>query len=57
MVNARDEQAQTANADAGVVEIIDDDAARRQAGRERFRQYRALGVEPVTHKPGATGDG
>ena len=38
-----------------VVEIIDDDASRRQAGRERFRQYRALGVEPVTHKPGAAG--
>ena len=36
-----------------VMEIIDDDASRRQAGRERFRQYRALGVEPVTHKPGA----
>ncbi len=38
-----------------VIEIIDDDAGRRQAGRERFRQYRALGVEPVTHKPGAPG--
>lgn len=37
---------------ARVIEIIDDDASRRQAGRERFRQYRALGVEPVTHKPG-----
>jgi DNA polymerase-3 subunit chi len=36
---------------ARVIEIIDDDAGRRQAGRERFRQYRALGVEPVTHKP------
>lgn len=42
-----------ADAATRVVEIIDDDAARRQAGRERFRQYRALGVEPVTHKPGA----
>ena len=40
---------------ARVIEIIDDDAGRRQAGRERFRQYRALGVEPVTHKPGAQG--
>jgi DNA polymerase III subunit chi len=39
-----------------VVEIVDDDAARRQAGRERFRQYRALGVEPVTHKNPAAGD-
>ena len=40
---------------ARIVEIIDDDAGRRQAGRERFRQYRALGVEPVTHKPATTG--
>lgn len=36
-----------------VVEIVDADAARRQSGRERFKQYRALGVEPVTHKSGA----
>lgn len=38
-----------------IVEIVDADAARRQAGRLRFKQYRALGVEPVTHKPGAAG--
>jgi DNA polymerase-3 subunit chi len=38
-----------------VVEIVDGDAARRQAGRQRFKQYRALGVEPVTHQPGAAG--
>jgi len=38
-----------------VVEIIDADAARRLAGRERFRQYRALGLEPATHKPGPAG--
>ena len=36
-----------------VVEIVDADAARRQAGRQRFKQYRALGVEPVTHQPAA----
>ena len=36
-----------------IVEIIDADAARRQAGRERFKQYRALGIEPATHKSGA----
>jgi DNA polymerase-3 subunit chi len=36
-----------------VIEIVDADAARRQAGRQRFKQYRALGVEPVTHQPGA----
>ena len=38
-----------------VLEIVDDDPARRQAGRERFRQYRAMGVEPTTHKPAAAG--
>ena len=37
---------------ARVIEIIDNDPGRRQAGRERFRQYRALGVEPITHQPG-----
>jgi DNA polymerase-3 subunit chi len=37
---------------ARVVEIVDDEPARRQAGRERFRQYRAMGVEPTTHQPG-----
>jgi DNA polymerase-3 subunit chi len=36
-----------------VVEIIDADAGRRQAGRVRFKQYRDSGVEPVTHKAGA----
>jgi len=36
-----------------VVEIVDADPARRQAGRLRFKDYRTLGVEPVTHKPGA----
>jgi DNA polymerase-3 subunit chi len=36
-----------------VVEIIDADAGRRQAGRVRFKQYRDAGIEPVTHKVGA----
>jgi DNA polymerase III subunit chi len=36
-----------------IVEIVDADAARRLAGRERYRQYRALGLEPTTHKRGA----
>ena len=40
---------------ARVVEIVDNDPARRLAGRERFRQYRAMGVEPATHKPGTAG--
>jgi DNA polymerase III subunit chi len=38
-----------------VIEIVDADAARRQAGRQRFKHYRALGVEPVTHQPSAAG--
>ena len=33
-----------------VIEIIDADAARHLAGRERFKHYRALGLEPATHK-------
>ncbi len=35
-----------------IIEIIDADAGRRGAGRERFRLYRERGVEPVTHTIG-----
>ena len=38
-----------------IVEIVDADATRRQAGRLRFKHYRTLGVVPMTHKPGAAG--
>ena len=38
---------------ARVVEIIDSDPARRQAGRARFKQYRERGMEPVTHQSAA----
>ena len=38
-----------------IIEVVDADAERRQAGRVRFKQYRDLGVEPVTHKPGPAG--
>jgi DNA polymerase III subunit chi len=41
---------------ARVIEIVDADPARRQAGRLRFKHYRTLGVEPVTHKQGASRD-
>jgi DNA polymerase-3 subunit chi len=34
---------------ARVIEIIDGDDSRRQAGRVRFKQYRDKGVEPTTH--------
>jgi len=35
---------------ARVAEIIDATDASKDAGRERFRQYRAMGFNPVTHK-------
>jgi len=54
IVNLSDQLPADAASAARIVEIIDDDAARKQAGRERFRQYRALGIEPETHKPGAS---
>ena len=42
-----------ADSAARVIEIIDTDDTRRQAGRVRFRQYRERGIEPQTHKLGA----
>ncbi len=32
-----------------VIEIIDGDPARREAGRARFRAYRERGLQPVSH--------
>lgn len=32
-----------------IAEIIDGDDGRRTAGRQRFRHYRALGIEPQSH--------
>jgi DNA polymerase-3 subunit chi len=32
-----------------VAEIIDGDEGRRRAGRARFKAYRELGIEPLTH--------
>lgn len=37
---------------ARVAEFIDTDAARREAGRTRFRQYRDRGIVPATHQVG-----
>lgn len=34
---------------ARIVEVIDGDPARREAGRARFRAYRELGCEPASH--------
>jgi DNA polymerase-3 subunit chi len=33
-----------------VAEIVDGQEASRQAGRKRFKQYREMGLEPVTHQ-------
>lgn len=37
---------------ARIVEIIDGDSARREAGRARFKAYRELGLQPVSHNVG-----
>ena len=42
----------TATTAKRVIEIIDADPLRRQAGRARFKQYRDMGIEPTTHKHG-----
>ena len=34
---------------ARIAEIVDASEAAKDAGRERFRQYRAMGFSPVTH--------
>jgi DNA polymerase III subunit chi len=39
-----------------VIELIDEDPSRREAGRARFRTYRQWGHEPVTHNLGARPD-
>lgn len=38
---------------ARVIEVIDADPARRQAGRERFKHYRDAGVTTQTHNIGS----
>jgi DNA polymerase III subunit chi len=40
---------QVAAQSARIVEIIDGDPARREAGRARFKAYRELGLQPVSH--------
>jgi DNA polymerase-3 subunit chi len=36
-----------------IAEIVDGDAARRRAGRERYRYYLEQGIKPETHTIGA----
>jgi DNA polymerase-3 subunit chi len=38
-----------------LVDVIDGDESRRRAGRERFRAYREMGLQPETHKVRADG--
>ncbi len=40
-----------------IIEVLDDDARTRELGRERFRGYRRLGVEPATHPVNAAEPG
>ena len=35
-----------------IAEVVDADAGRRAQGRERYRAYRELGLEPNTHDMG-----
>jgi DNA polymerase III subunit chi len=44
---------QLASHAARILEVIDADEARRQAGRDRFRSYREQGLTPQTHRIGA----
>jgi DNA polymerase-3 subunit chi len=53
LVNLSQQLPAAAAAAERVIEIIDGDEVRRQAGRVRFKQYRERGIEPQTHKLGA----
>jgi DNA polymerase-3 subunit chi len=49
LVNLRATAVPAAVTVARVIEVIDGDEARRQAGRERFRSYRERGLAPSHH--------
>jgi DNA polymerase III subunit chi len=49
LINLAAEVPQLAARAARIVEIIDGDAARREAGRSRFKAYRERGWQPVSH--------
>jgi len=55
LINLSNAVPPAAQAATRVIEIIDADPVRRQAGRERFKQYRAQGIEPATHNIGGSG--
>lgn len=49
LLNLRDAFPAGFEAFARVIEVVTPDAADRQHARERWRQYRALGIEPQRH--------
>lgn len=49
LVNLAPEIPECAARAARVIEIIDADPSRREAGRARFRSYRDRGLQPVSH--------
>ena len=53
LVNLSEEPPAFAEKFARIAEIVGSDEASRAAGRERFRHYRDLGIEPTTHQIGA----
>lgn len=57
LINLASNVPAAAAATARVMEIIDADPARRQAGRVRFKQYREQGIEPTTHNIGGDSRG
>ncbi len=52
LINLAAEVPAVAERAARIVEIIDADPARREAGRARFRAYRTRGLQPVLHNVG-----
>ncbi|HTW38930.1 MAG TPA: DNA polymerase III subunit chi [Steroidobacteraceae bacterium] len=49
LINLAADVPQLAGRAARILEIIDGDAARREAGRSRFKAYRERGWQPVSH--------
>lgn len=49
LINLGDDAPEFATGYDRVAEIIDGSPASKQAGRDRFKRYRAMGIEPVTH--------
>jgi len=52
LINLTDDLPEFATGFRRVAEIISGSEAAQEAGRERFRQYRAMGLEPETHRIG-----